>query len=602
MQYEESDAQLERATQLIQLFRRDFQTFAEKCLKIQTKGMELIPFRFNRVQRVLWRMLLDDLKAGRPIRWMILKGRQMGLSTFIEAFIYWMISLRPNRNAIVAAHSDKSAKELFRKEQLFFREMPREFRPMAKINNRGHLYFANPDDKDDSPGLESQVIVEVSENVDMGRSFAIHIIHASEFAFWKDPKAVMVSIRNAMPKIPGTALFIETTGNGDNYFKELWDDEERDFRRVFICWVAEEAYRKEINPGDYFDPYDLNHEIYGNEVEESEAIRRELQTWYADEAKDSTWIEHEIMCRLAWRRECIVDECEKDLALFKREYPTVPLDAFLGTSKSVFDVYKLSEINGRLVKYPPVCKNLRFNATTNEFYDATYGKLRVFEPIYENAVYVIGADTSRGIKDGDPSAAVILRCPELTQAGVFSDVISPDDFAVLLYYLGIQFNKALIGVELNEYGGYAVNAILGGKQLVGEKRYYYPTLYRPDLNDKIHSRPQDKWGWVTNRVTKDIMITDLDNGIKEDIIKLSDAQTVGQLMSYQELPDGRLGCPRPKHDDLVTALAIAYQMASRAYYQTNHKRITSPPEGSVEWWARLGEAYDPLNESKWAVA
>ena len=68
----------------------DFPVYARINIKIQNKNGRLIPLRFNRVQRMLWRWLLEDLRAGRPIRWYILKARQLGISTWALSLFYWM--------------------------------------------------------------------------------------------------------------------------------------------------------------------------------------------------------------------------------------------------------------------------------------------------------------------------------------------------------------------------------------------------------------------------------------------------------------------------------------------------------------------------------
>lgn len=571
--------------------RSSYEFFAERILKIQTKSGHLVPFRFNRVQRVLWLRMLEKLKAGEPMRWLILKGRQMGMSTFIAGFIYWVISQRSNRNAIVAAHDEKSAANLFQKQQLFYRESPENFRPMHKTMNRGQLYFANPDPRDNVPGLESGVIVETANNVNLGRSFTLHFLHWSEFAMALRPKETLAAVRNSMPKTAGTGLFIETTAKGPGYFKELWDEVDNDFVKLFICWVADDTYRTEIAKEDYFEPHDVDHPQYGNEAEEASRIRAELINWYPENADDGSWLDHEVMCRLAWRRETIINESGGDLRLFRQEYPTIPSDAFLGTGRSVFDTYKLSDLMANLHANPPTERRYRFDFKNNNFYEARYGPLVMYEPIVPDATYVIGADPALGVKGGDPSAAVVLRCPELAQAGEYCAITPPDDFATLLFHWGLMLNSALLGVENNEQGGWSINAILGGKELVNGERLRYPRLYKQDIDDKIHRTVQQKYGWKTNSVTKDIMITDLRNGITEDIVVVRSIDTMKQLMNYQEIvtPSGRKSTGVPEgsgNDDLAVALMIAYQMASRGYHQAIQK-TPKMRKYSLKWWERV---------------
>jgi len=571
--------------------RAYYDEYALKYLKIQTKASKLVPFRFNRVQRVLWKKLMEEyLKTGKPVRWLILKGRQMGMSTWIAGLLYWICSLRSNRNGVVAAHKESSSRELFRKQQLFWRETPVDCRPMAKTNNRGHLEFANPNPADNTPGLESQILVDVASNVDLGRSFSLHLLHLSEFAMLNNPLPTLTAARNAMPDIPGTFLIIETTAKGPGPFKELWDDEENDYEKIFVCWVADDEYRIELDPDDYFEPHDVDHPRYGNEVEEQGRIIAELKVWYPEFTEENQ-IFHESMCRLAWRRKTIDSECNGDIRMFRQEYPTIPNDAFIGTGRGLFDSYKLADLAQGLNNDPPIEHSYRFNFKTEEFEYRKYGHLRLFEPVQPHSTYVIGVDPALGVKGGDPSAAVVLRCPELTQAGVFCAVIPPDDFAILLYVLGIIFNTALLAIEANEEGGYSINKILGGSQLVNNERIKYPRLYRrQDLSGR-RDRKTDKYGWKTNGVSKDIMITDLGNAINKDIITLYDRNTIHELMNFQEMVSegGRKTTGVPKgsgHDDLAMAVMIAYQMASRAYHQAIQPVVQTEKKYSLKWWEK----------------
>lgn len=565
-------------------------------MKIQTKAMRLVPFKFNRVQRVLWKKLLEDyLRKGKPVRWLILKGRQMGMSTWIAGLFYWICSLRANRNAVVAAHKESSSAELFRKQQLFWRECPADSRPMVKTFNRGHLEFSNPNPRDPAPGLESQILVDVASNVDLGRSFSLHMLHWSEFAMTNNPLPTLAAARNAMPSIPGTMLIIETTAKGPGPFKDLWDDDGNDFEKIFICWVAEDEYRVELNPDEYFEPHDADHPRYGNEVIELERIIEALQIWYP-ELQTRQQLFHEGMCRLAWRRQTIDGECNGDIRMFRQEYPTIPSDAFIGTGKSLFDSYALADISQGLNENPPKNFTYRFNFDIEQFEYRRYGPLTLYEPIHDSATYVIGVDPALGVKGGDPSAAVVLRCPSLVQAGVFCAVIPPNEFAILLYHLGALYNYALLGVEANEEGGYSINKILGGTQLVNDKTWRYPRLYvREDLSGK-RDRTVDKFGWKTNQITKDIMITDLNNAVRNNSVILRDIETVKQLMNFQEITtragNKSTGVPVGMgNDDVAMALLIALQMASKAYDQATQPVSEAPPKYSLLWWEnRLDES------------
>src|SRR5262245_36921940 len=91
-----------------QLVDWDFPRFCRLFVKITTKDGRLVPFILNRVQRQLWRWLVEDLATGKPLRWFIVKARQQGVSTLVLVFFYWLTSQRPTRNGLVLTHDEPS--------------------------------------------------------------------------------------------------------------------------------------------------------------------------------------------------------------------------------------------------------------------------------------------------------------------------------------------------------------------------------------------------------------------------------------------------------------------------------------------------------------
>ena len=62
----------------------NFEYFAETCLKIKTKTEGLKPLLFNEAQKYLDGLANKMLEETGKIRLVIVKGRQQGLSTWIE--------------------------------------------------------------------------------------------------------------------------------------------------------------------------------------------------------------------------------------------------------------------------------------------------------------------------------------------------------------------------------------------------------------------------------------------------------------------------------------------------------------------------------------
>jgi hypothetical protein len=75
--------------------RTDLPFFAEHCLKLRTKSGEVQPFIFNPAQLRLHALLEEQrAKTGR-VRAVVLKSRQLGISSYIAArFFHRLLTIR----------------------------------------------------------------------------------------------------------------------------------------------------------------------------------------------------------------------------------------------------------------------------------------------------------------------------------------------------------------------------------------------------------------------------------------------------------------------------------------------------------------------------
>ena len=187
-------------------------------------------------------------------------------------------------------------------------ELPEPMKPEKKKSNAKELVF----DKDDGKGLKSKIKCFTAGGKGVGRSDTINNLHLSELAFWQgDKKVTMTGLLQAVPNTPDTMIAIESTANGFEYFKELWDDAvagKNDFVPIFIGWNELQEYKM---------PYT------GFELTKEE---KELQKTYGLTLE-----------QLTWRRWCIANNCGNDIEQFKQEYPINPEEAFISTGKCYFD-------------------------------------------------------------------------------------------------------------------------------------------------------------------------------------------------------------------------------------------------------------------------
>ena len=118
--------------------------FSEKYLMITDKSGERIHLKKNRVQRKLQEVINHQRKLGIPPRVIVLKSRQMGISTDTEGRMTKDTTTKPNRNGLVIAHRSDSTAALFAKTKYFVDNLPERFKPLQQASNASEVIFDKP--------------------------------------------------------------------------------------------------------------------------------------------------------------------------------------------------------------------------------------------------------------------------------------------------------------------------------------------------------------------------------------------------------------------------------------------------------------------------
>lgn len=575
--------------QYFQRLREDFPFYCSQNIRIKDKAARLCMFIFNRMQQRLWEFYQEDIKAGRSIDWFVIKGRQMGSTLFFTVLFYWLTSLWPNRNAAVIAQDEKAGHALGAKIQNYYQRSDDMLRPSVRIMNREQIHFATSLEefkKTGDIGLDCHLDTFSIDTKNLGRSYTFQYLLLTEFSMYEsvvqDVSDRLDSIFNTMGDSAGNVRIRETTPKGEGYAKEVWEDSENGVRKIFISWVSMDDYRISLSINDYFElsESDAPESRYGDELTEREKIIKELKIWWP-EINTETEIEHEVMCRLAWRRRKIDKDCSGKKVKFRQEYPTSIEDAFTYSSESIFPLDRIVEYENYLNENKvPSTKWIYFHDNTitdktRKFYQDKAGKLTIYEPPKPNLVYVIGADGAEGIPGRDESSAYVLKLPELVEVACFSDIIIPSEFAGVLNYLGLLYNDALLGCELNDKGGFAAL-----DRLVND--YHYPHLYYQINPLKSKVETNIRWGWKTDFNTRQNMIDAFTVLIEEGNILIRSKKLLTQMKSFVII-NGKAQASAGKHDDLVIAAMIAVQMSRQAHIPQQAIVPQKAPKWSVDW-------------------
>lgn len=496
--------------------------YIENYLKIKDKNSQIIPFILNEPQLELYNTIKELKKQHKPVRIIILKARQMGFSTLTEGILFKEVVTKHNVTAGIITHEAKATNNLFTMSKLYYDNLPEPIKPSIKNRNAQELIFNN----ETNTGLNSKITCMTAGD-GAGRSGTYNFLHLSEFAFWSgDKKEAYISLMQTVPNNENSMVIIESTANGYEYFKELWDKavrKESDFIPFFIGWNKLQEYRI---------PYT------GFELTEDE---KELQRLYGVS-----------LDQLEWRRWCIRNNCGGDIDVFKQEYPINPEEAFLSSGNCYFNKEKvIKRINELKVK--PIIGEFEYSydSLTDKIKDITFvekenGYITILERPKANFPYVIGGDTSGEGSDYFIGQVLDNTCGR--QVAVLRKQFDADEYTRQMYCLGKYYNNALIGIESN-FDTYPIKYL----EKLGYEKQFIRTR-----EDTYTGKTNKAYGFKTTAVTRPLILSELQAIVNDDIELLGDKNTLEEMLTFIKNERGRPEAQEGSHDDLVMALAIAY--------------------------------------------
>lgn len=185
----------------------NYAKFIEARLTIIDKAGQEVPFELNPIQRAY-----VEKSSNRDI---ILKARQQGFSSFVLAAFAADFLLKENSNSVVVADKSDNAIALLARVKHYLKayEQATGAKIPLKYNSRYQLV---------NGANNATYTIGTAQEQDFGRSRTITNLHLSEAAFYPNLPSLLAGAAQAV--VPTGKLIIETTANGFNEFKTLWDD------------------------------------------------------------------------------------------------------------------------------------------------------------------------------------------------------------------------------------------------------------------------------------------------------------------------------------------------------------------------------------------
>ena len=528
-------------------------------LSIRTKEGKLAPLVLNEPQERYYQALAERFRAGKPVRVIVLKARQMGFSTLSEAILYWLTATAEHTDAMVIAHKEDATANLFRMTKLYYESTPEPLKPMRAASNAQELVFDRPSGQKGSRGLHSRIRCATAGGQGVGRSDTLRAVHMSEFAFWPGNKmATYTGIMQAVPDLPGTMVIIESTANGFDEFKQLWDNaveaqrrgDEDGFMPLFFPWHEMKTYRRAV-PRNF------------QRTEEEEKL---AELYDLDDEQ------------LSWRRWCIRNNCGGDERIFRQEYPATPDEAFLATGSCVFDQEKIVPWREIVRTKKAETGSFRFEYDGLRISEIEWqrgnGPIRIYKKPEPGVPYVIGGDIAG--TGSDEFVGMVLDNRTGEQVAVLKHQQDETMYTRQMYCLGKYYNDALIGIETN-YSTYPQKEL---------ERLGYKNFYVREYMDTYTGKLSTAFGFVTNSKTRTPIIDALKVVVKEALETIVDYETLGEMLTFIYDENWRMQAEVGAHDDLVMALAIAHQIRHQQRSETEVKAQT------VEWSPSLLEDFE----------
>lgn len=531
------------------------EAFAERYCKIADKRGVVVPFKLNRVQRLLVRRIEAQKRTRGFVRMIVVKPRQVGSSAVCEMVLAKEATTRTNYRCVTIAHDEPTAKILFEYAAGFVRGLPEGMRPKERGNPGKHeIDMTAPDSlegKEREGYLGSRMMVRFASAPILGHGLRFNAAHLSEVAYYSkmpgaDETEIMKGIENTIPlRGDGTIVLMESTGRGmaglhyTRYQSAVKG--ESDYEAFFAPWMLHEEYAIE---GTGLKAADV--------TDDEAAIRGEIVIAGKRVEVRPT------LSNLAWRRaklreiEDRSESMQDPLEEFQQQYPATDQEAFVAEGGPVFPAAMI-EVHRRRISEEKPSRQVRLSGgwRTVEVSDARGpGTVRVWQEPRSELAYVIGADVAQSQdRRADYSCAQVLERRTLDQVACLIGRFDPDVFADKTALLAGWYGRARIAVEDNNCGPMVIRRL----QELG-----YGNLYTRKTLNQIGPGLTERIGWHTDRQSRPLLFQDMLRCLRTGTTIPHDLELLRELSVFTWDDNGQPTAGN-SHDDRAFAYMIAIQ-------------------------------------------
>jgi hypothetical protein len=529
-------------------------------------------------QKTVLEQICDGLDKGIHV-FVILKSRQLGVTTITLAITLFWLALHPNTIGVLVADNDKNI-EAFRETIKQYVAslsgfMGKSFSldpALGGKSNNAYFRFSN--------GSRLDLLVAGKTKKTWGESRAYKVGHLTELAKYGQASGLASFMESIAPENPEALYILESTAFGENHWKDHWEDAVSDTftkRAIFVGWWSHDLQVIKQSDGrfatygtspptpDERDRMVIVAERYGL------IVSREQLAWYRWRAAQKTHGAFDLDSNQPW----------------------LPEDAFVTSGISFFRHEMVTKRIGEIREAPKAgveeggyqYKGYRF-ILGNEFHVSQVEQiltqdrqheitLRVWEEPKDGAQYVIGCDPAFGRNDWkDKHAISIWRvfADRMVQVAEYAEFnCETRQAAWVLAYLCAAYADCRVNIDMQGGPGQVVQQEFNHLRERMTSELYAPIIKdRPLLEDfcamassYIYRRPDSPGkGFVYHTVTTQTIKFKMMNIMRDchctDLLEIRSIPLLDEMRGIrQDGPDIGAAAQGRDKDDRVFAAALA---------------------------------------------
>lgn len=203
----------------LKILKEDPRIYLSTFCKLKTKEKTIIPFKLNKPQADLFDKL-DEYN-----RVIILKARQLGMSSGVCGYLYHKTITQPATNTVIIGYKRDEAAVLLNTIKMFWETTPALYRPEIKYNTKYEMSF---------PKLNSMITV-LPSTATAGRGRMINYLLATELAFWDHADETFTGLSECVPK--DGMIIVESTPNGvGSLYHQMYSGHDNGYEKLLYTY------------------------------------------------------------------------------------------------------------------------------------------------------------------------------------------------------------------------------------------------------------------------------------------------------------------------------------------------------------------------------